>query len=227
MTGRVLVADGHPALLRAQRTSLEEVGCVVDTVDRGDQVLAAMWRRTPNVVLLSLSLPGPPDAWELCRLLQQGPVPVPVIATATQEVRDERVRALRAGADDYIALPFTGDEIHARMGALLRRLHPSVDTVRLGSTVIDFRRHVATSGHGPVSLTEREFEVLRCLAARRGNVVTREELLQVVWGYSPSLFTRTVDNCMLRLRRKLEEDPHHPTFILKVYGDGYRLHTSE
>ena len=227
MTGRILVADGTPASVRAQRDGLEATGCVVDTVDRGDQVLAAVWRRTPNVVLLNLSLPGTPDAWTLCRLLQQGPVPLPVIATSMQDLRDERVRALRAGADDYIALPFTSDEIHARMDALLRRLQPAVETVRLGATVIDFRRHVATSGDGPVPLTEREFEVLRCLAARRGNVVTREELLQMVWGYSPSLLTRTVDNCVLRLRRKLEEDPHHPAFILKVYGDGYRLHTTE
>ena len=227
MTGRVLVADGNPGSVRSQRDPLEAVGCVVDTVDRGDDVLGVMWRRTPNVVLLSLTLPGTPDAWALCRMLQHGPVRVPVIVTTTRDVSEERVRVLRAGADDYIALPFTGDEIRARVEALQRRLQPPVDTVRLGPTVIDFRRHVATAGQRQVPLTEREFEVLRCLATRRGDVVSREELLQMVWGYSPSLLTRSVDNCVLRLRRKLEQDPRHPAFIRKVYGDGYRLVASE
>jgi DNA-binding response OmpR family regulator len=227
MVSRILVANSDAESIRALRQDLEPSGAVIDVVDQGDQVLAAMWRRPPEVLILSQALPGKPDALALCGIVPQGPVRVPVLVTAAQDVPDDRVRALRAGADDYLAMPFSGGELHARVEALVRRMQPPVETVRLGATVVDFRQHMVIAGHCPVFLTDREFEVLRCLAARRGGVVSREELLQLVWGCAPTLVTRAVDNCVLRLRRKLEKDPHHPTYIRKAYGDGYRLLATE
>ena len=227
MIGRILVAESDAEPLRALRQDLEPSGAVIDVVEQGDQVLPAVWRHPPGILILSQALPGKPDALTLCGILQQGPARVPVMVTAAQDVPDDHVRALRAGADDYIALPFTRGELQARVEALLRRMQPRVETVRLGGTVVDFRQHMVIAGPRAVFLTDREFEVLRCLAARRGGVVTREELLQLVWGYSPTSVTRTVDNCVLRLRRKLEQDPHHPTYIRKAYGDGYRLLATE
>jgi DNA-binding response OmpR family regulator len=99
--------------------------------------------------------------------------------------------------------------------------------VRLGATLIDFRQQMAIAGDRSLSLTGREFELLRCLATRQGGVVSREELLESVWGCAPARSPRTIDNCMVRLRQKLEDDPHRPTFIRKAYGDGYRLVASE
>jgi DNA-binding response OmpR family regulator len=227
MQGRILVAPSNAESLRALRQDLEPSGAVIEVVEHGDQVLSAVWRRPPGILILSQALPGKPDALTICGILQQGPVRVPVLVTAAQDVPDDHVRALRAGADDYMALPFTGAELVARVEALLRRMQPPVETIRLGGTVVDFRQHMVIAGPRPVFLTNREFEVLRCLAARRGGIVTREELLQLVWGCAPTLVTRTVDNCMLRLRRKLEQDPHHPTYIRKAYGDGYRLLATE
>jgi DNA-binding winged helix-turn-helix (wHTH) protein len=107
--------------------------------------------------------------------------------------------------------------------AVLRRTKPPIEQLRLGNTVIDFKRLQAYCGAKRVELTDREFEILQCLAERAGHVVTRDELLHLVWGYSDAPLTRTVDNFILRLRHKLEPDPRHPTYIRKAYGDGYRL----
>jgi DNA-binding response OmpR family regulator len=226
MTARIVIADANPAATGVLVDILETAGCVVDTVRRVERVLDAV-RRTASLLLISRSLPGVPDVLTLCRMLQQSPHRVPVIVTAADDVAEQRVSALRAGADDYIALSFTREEVQARVEALLRRMQPRVETVRLGSTVIEFEHRLVTTGQRTIVLTDREFAVLELLASRRGGVVTRDELLQMVWGYSPASLTRTVDNCMLRLRRKLEQDPHHPMFIRKVYGDGYRLVATE
>jgi len=108
---------------------------------------------------------------------------------------------------------------------VLRRTKPPIEELRLGNTVIDFKRLKAYCGAKRIELTDREFEILRCLAERAGHVVTRDELLHLVWGYSDAPLTRTVDNFIFRLRHKLEPDPRHPTYIRKAYGDGYRLIT--
>ena len=121
--------------------------------------------------------------------------------------------------------PFALDELLARVHAVLRRTKPPIETLRLGNTVIDFKRLKATCGGKKLELTDREFEILHCLAERAGQVVTRDELLHLVWGYSDTPLTRTVDNFIFRLRHKLEPDPRHPTYIRKAYGDGYRLIT--
>src|SRR4029434_4258506 len=114
-------------------------------------------------------------------------------------------------------------ELLARVHAVLRRTKPPIDQLRLGNTVIDFKQLKAYCGTKRVELTDREFEILRCLAERAGHVVTRDELLHLVRGYADAPLTRTVDNFIFRLRHKLEPDPRHPTYIRKAYVDGYGL----
>jgi two-component system response regulator VicR len=150
-----------------------------------------------------------------------------VIILSARGQKEDRIRGLTLGADDYVTKPFALDELLARVHAVLRRTKPRIDQLTLGNTVIDFRRLRAYCGAKPVELTDREFEILRCLAERAGSVVTRDELLHLVWGYANAPLTRTVDNFIFRLRHKLERDPKHPAFIRKAYGDGYRLITSE
>jgi DNA-binding response OmpR family regulator len=150
-----------------------------------------------------------------------------VIILSARGQKEDRIRGLTLGADDYVTKPFALDELLARVHAVLRRTKPRIDRLTLGETVIDFRRLRAHCGAKRVELTDREFEILRCLAERAGSVVTRDELLHLVWGYSDAPLTRTVDNFIFRLRHKLEPDPRHPTYIRKAYGDGYRLITSE
>ena len=128
-----------------------------------------------------------------------------------------------AGADDYVTKPFAFDELLARIHAVLRRTIVRLDELRLGDIVIDFRRLRAFTGNNALILTDKEFEILRYLAERAGKIVSRDELLHLVWGYESTPVTRTVDNFIFRLRQKIEIDPRHPQFIHTVYGDGYRL----
>ncbi len=171
-------------------------------------------------------LPSGMDGFEICRAVNECPTRIPVIILSARGQKEDRIRGLTLGADDYVTKPFALDELLARVHAVLRRTKPRIDQLTLGSTVIDFRRLRAHCGPKRVELTDREFEILRCLAERAGHVVTRDELLHLVWGYSDAPLTRTVDNFIFRLRHKLEPDPKRPIYIRKAYGDGYRLITT-
>jgi DNA-binding response OmpR family regulator len=227
MTKRILIIEDDKAIARLLRDNLEYEGFVVETCDTGRHALASVKRFTPDLLLLDIMLPQGVDGFEICRALNESPTRVPVIILSARGQKEDRIRGLTLGADDYVTKPFALDELLARVHAVLRRTKPRIDQLTLGETVIDFRRLRAYCGTRPVELTDREFEILRCLAERAGNVVTREELLHLVWGYSDAPLTRTVDNFIFRLRHKLEPDPRHPTYIRKAYGDGYRLITSE
>ena len=138
--------------------------------------------------------------------------------------RNEKLKGLTLGADDYITKPFDPAEFLARIRAVLRRVRPSVSRIRLGSVTIDFLKKHASSGRRTIPLTHREFELLSYLADRRDVIVHRNELLRAVWGYLDNdIVTRTVDFAIARLRRKIEEDPHHPQFLRTAHGDGYCL----
>jgi DNA-binding response OmpR family regulator len=181
----------------------------------------------PDLVLLDLMLPNGVDGFELCRSLSQGPDHTPVIIITARDHKEDRVRGLTLGADDYVVKPFALEELLARIHAVLRRTKPRLDQMRLGNTLIDFRRLRVFTRNGEIALTDREFGVLRYLAERAGAVVTRDELLRLVWGYEDTPMTRTVDNVVFRLRHKLEPDPHHPQYIRTAHGDGYRLMPTE
>jgi DNA-binding response OmpR family regulator len=131
------------------------------------------------------------------------------------------VRVLTLGADDYVVKPFALEELLARIHAVLRRSKPPIERLTLGRIVIDFRQLRAFEGQQELVLSDREFEIMRHLGERAGSVVSRDELLHLVWGYADAPLTRTVDNFISRLRHKIEPDPHHPIYIRTAYGDGY------
>jgi two-component system alkaline phosphatase synthesis response regulator PhoP len=136
----------------------------------------------------------------------------------------DRVVGLEIGADDYVTKPFGIRELLARIRARLRRHVPAPAAgLRLGLVEIDLDKHEATRTGQRIELTGKEFDVLRLLARHRGEIVTRDRLLEEVWGYEAYPTTRTVDNHILRLRQKLEEDPSNPRYILSIYGEGYKL----
>ena len=225
MTKRILIIEDDKAMARLLSDNLEYEGFLVETCDSGRNALAVVKRFTPDLLLLDVMLPHGPDGFEICRALNDGPNRIPVIILSARGQKEDRIRGLTLGADDYVTKPFALDELLARVHAVLRRTKPPIEQLRLGNTVIDFKRLRAYCGTKRVELTDREFEILHCLAERAGHVVTRDELLHVVWGYSDAPLTRTVDNFIFRLRHKLEPDPRHPTYIRKAYGDGYRLIT--
>jgi DNA-binding response OmpR family regulator len=224
MARRVLVVEDDATIARILADNLAYEGFVVERASDGRQALEKVARFLPELVLLDLMLPHG-SGFDICRQISVRPNPPAVIVLTARRDKDDKVRALKIGADDYVTKPFALDELLARVHAVLRRTKPPIDQLRLGNTVIDFRRLEAHCGAKRLELTDREFEILHCLAERAGHVVTRDELLRLVWGYSDAPLTRTVDNFIFRLRHKLEPDPRHPTYIRKAYGDGYRLVT--
>lgn len=226
MNNRVLIVEDDKAIARLLRDNLEYEGFSVECAASGEEAIEKAQRHSPELVLLDLMLPPGVDAYELCRTFSDAQGKAVIIITARGS-KEERIRGLRMGADDYIVKPFALDELLARVHAVLRRTSPPPDVLKLGDVTIDFRRLRATKGSRDLALTDREFEVLRHLAGREGRLVTRTELLQLVWGYREAPLTRTVDSFIFRLRRKIEPDPHHPRYIRTAHGDGYRLTPDE
>jgi two-component system response regulator VicR len=228
MTGkRILLIEDDKAIARMLRDNLHYEGFAVEWQQTGRDANEVTKRFKPDLVLLDLSLPEGPDGFDLCRNFSQGPDRTPVIIITARGSKEEHVRGLSLGADDYVVKPFALEVLLARIHAVLRRTNPRLMQVALGDVVIDFRRLRVSKGKTDVAMTDREFEVLRYLAERAGSVVTRDELLRLVWGYADTPTTRTVDNFIFRLRHKLEPDPHHPRYIRTAHGDGYRFTLNE
>lgn len=222
MNTRVLIVEDDKSIARLLRDNLEYEGFEVEWAATGQEALDKAQKHAPDLVLLDLMLPPGVDSYELCRTFSDVQGKAVIIITAKGQ-KDERIRGLRLGADDYIVKPFALDELLARIHAVLRRTAPRPDVLRLGDAEIDFRRMRASKGGVDLTLTDREFEILRYLAGRVGRLVTRDELLQLVWGYKEAPVTRAVDSFIFRLRRKIEPDPHHPRYIRTAHGGGYRL----
>jgi DNA-binding response OmpR family regulator len=220
---RILVVEDDLSIAHVLQDGLVFEGFAVECVNDGRDVLKDAQRFMPHLVLLDLTLPGV-DGLELCRaLIERSDRPSIIMLTARSQ-NEDKVQGLRLGADDYVTKPFAFNELLARIQAVLRRAHPSMEELRLDAeTVVDFRHFRVTRNDAVLNVSDREFELLRCLAERAGKTVTRVELLRVVWGYSDMPLTRLVDNAIVRLRRKIERDPHKPRIIRTVHGDGYSL----
>lgn len=222
MAHHILVVEDDPTLRLVLRDNLLSEGYRVDVAGDGAAALAKARGATPDLVVLDLSLPDC-DGLELLpvmRLLGQ----VPIIVLTARVQRDDKLKGLSLGADDYVTKPFDPAEFLARVRAVLRRARPTVSVIQLGSVAIDFQAKRAWNGRQALALTHREFELLSFLADHRDTVVPRNELLRAVWGYlDTEIVTRTVDFAVARLRKKIELDPHHPQYIRTVHGDGYCL----
>jgi DNA-binding response OmpR family regulator len=220
---RILVVEDDLAIAHVLQDGLVFEGYSVECVNDGRDVLREAQRFLPHLVLLDLTLPGI-DGVDLCRALTERNDPPSIIMLTARTQNADKVLGLRLGADDYVTKPFAFNELLARVQAVLRRAHPHVDELRLDAeTVVDFRHSRVTRNDTVLNIPDREFELLRCLAERAGKTVSRVELLRVVWGYSDMPLTRLVDNAIVRLRRKIERDPHKPRLIRTVHGDGYSL----
>ena len=222
MRKRILVAEDDAALARVLRDNLLSQGFDVDWVDGGDLVEARTRDFAPDLVILDVMLPGK-SGFDLVASLKERNRTAVVMLTARSQ-RADILHGLHLGADDYITKPFNLEEFLARIRAVLRRSAPSGESLVMGNVTINFLSRTARRGKIELYLTHREFELLRYLAERREKVVHREELLREVWGYiDTNVTTRSVDHAIVRLRKKIEPDPHHPEFIRTVHGDGYCL----
>lgn len=221
MAKRVLIIEDDRDLAQVVTDNLEYDGFQVESAHDGDAGLARIRAFGPDLVLLDVMLPGR-GGFEICAILRET-IKVPVVILSARGLKADKLKGLGLGADDYITKPFDIDELVARVKAVLRRVCPTIEYLRLGSVDIDFNTLRATIDHVDLHLTHREFEVLRYLAERAERVVHRDELLRELWGYVYAPATRAVDHAITRLRRKIEPEPHRPQFIHTVHGDGYRL----
>jgi DNA-binding response OmpR family regulator len=222
MKADILIVEDDAALALLLRDNLVFEGYRVEIAPGAVDAMAMASQTRFDLILLDLMLPDG-DGFDLCRQLCQRSARTSIVVLSARDERTDKVRALGLGADDYVTKPWAMDELLARIAAVLRRTHPGFGRVQVGDTVIDFETHEAFRGASRLVLTTREFELLEYLVNRQGEVATREEILRMVWGYHESTLTRTVDNFIARLRRKIEIDPHRPQHILTAHGGGYFL----
>jgi DNA-binding response OmpR family regulator len=221
---RILIVDDEPEIVRGLEDNLKFEGYQTFAATDGHEALALAAREAPDLILLDIMMPGL-SGWEVCRALRGRGIDVPIIMLTARGEEADRVRGLELGADDYVTKPFSLRELLARVRAVLRRPGPrhKVEEFAFGDVRVRPRgRQAFRAGH-EVGLTRKEFDLLMYLLEHRGEVVTRERLLDEVWGYERFPTTRTVDTHILRLRRKFEADPDRPAFILTVHGQGYKF----
>lgn len=175
-----------------------------------------------HMVLLDLRLPDGSGLDILRRMRRRGDKTPVIVLTAHGET-DQRVLGLQAGADDYVVKPFSVHELDARIQAIQRRVEQPAKTVQLGDATIDLAGHTLHANNTEHRLLPKEAELLSHLLRHRGQACTRDDLLRAVWGYDATPTTRTVDTHIFQLRKKLEQDPSHPKWLLTVHGVGYRL----
>jgi two-component system alkaline phosphatase synthesis response regulator PhoP len=224
---RILVIEDEPQMLLGLRDNLELEGYEVQTASDGDEGLGKASSFNPDLVILDVMLPKK-NGFDVCRELRSRSASLPIVMLTARSAETDKVLGLELGADDYVTKPFSITELLARVRAVLRRAGSqkpsgSNDIVRIGDIEIDFKLHQARRARQRIEFTAREFDLLRYFVQHTGQVVTREQILNEVWGYEEFPTTRTIDNFVAKLRQKIERAPHEPEHILTIHGSGYKF----
>ncbi|MFN0157514.1 MAG: response regulator transcription factor [Bacteroidota bacterium] len=222
---KILVIEDEPVMQRGLKDNLEYEGYEVDLAGDGKAGLQKLLANSYDLALLDVMLPLI-SGYDVCRTAREKGVRTPIIMLTSKGEEIDKVLGLELGADDYVTKPFSLRELLARVKAVLRRHHrgsASGVVVLFGDVEIHFNTYNATRDGAELTMTPKEFDVLKFLWEHRNQTVTRDQLLTNVWGYDDSVSTRTVDNFIVRLRQKLEDDPAHPRHILTIHGAGYKL----
>lgn len=231
----VLVVEDSRAMQRTLQRLFESDGLQVRIASDGAAGMESFRKNTPTVVVLDLKLPRLPGK-ELCRAFKSQAPSVPIVVLSANTEVEDKVLLLELGADDYVTKPFSPKELLARVRRAMRRGVPQSQHVTnvpaesiqhelltFSDVQVDFTSMEAVRAGKPLTLTAQEFKLLKFFARSPGRVISREELLNEVWGYENYPTTRTVDNHILRLRQKLEPDPGNPRFFLTMHGAGYKF----
>jgi len=222
---RVLIVEDDPELRLGLRDNLEAEGFDVLTATNGEAGLDDAIRSRPDVIVLDITLPRL-NGFDLCRAIRGRGLRTPILMLTARSQESDKILGLELGADDYMTKPFSINELLARVRVMIRRAAappPQADVYRFGEVELDFRRQRARRGMSDVPLSALEFSVLQYLITRRGDAVSREQLLTDVWGSKAFPTTRSVDNLVVRLRQKLEVEPRDPHHLMTVHGVGYRF----
>jgi two-component system alkaline phosphatase synthesis response regulator PhoP len=223
---RVLVVEDDEAMAVALRDGFTYEGHEVTVARDGEAGLLHAREDSPDIMILDVMLPKM-TGLEVCKLLRGEGSDLPIIMLTARGQEIDKVLGLKLGADDYVTKPFSFMELMARVEAVLRRSQPGGGTPsavhEFGDVIVNIDRHEATKGDTELELTPREFRLLGYFLAHQGEVVSREELLDAVWGYDTIPFTRTVDTHIAKLRKKIEDDPSDPQHLITVHRLGYKF----
>lgn len=221
----ILIVEDEPAMALGIADALEFEGFRVVSAGTGKQGLALARHEKPNAVLLDLMLPDI-NGYQVCEEIRRFDPFVPIVMLTARSQDADKIRGLDAGADDYITKPFSPGELVARLRALFRRASRPTETAtvfKIGGATVNVTAHNITRGKQTEQLSFYEVELLRLLHERVGQPVSREEILNKIWGVEANPTNRTIDNFVVKLRKKLEKQPEKPKHILTVYGYGYKL----
>jgi two-component system, OmpR family, alkaline phosphatase synthesis response regulator PhoP len=220
---KVLVVDDDAKTVELVKLYLNRDGYRVITAYNGTDALKMAREEHPDLIVLDLMLPGI-NGLDICRILREES-DVPIIMLTALTTDDDRLKGLDYGADDYMTKPFSPRELAARVRAVLRRLpgERGPEKIQHGDLMVDFLKHEAYIESKPLNLTPIEFKILGALVKEPGRVFSRAQIIENALGHDFDSFDRTIDVHILKLRRKLEPEPHHPRFIKTIYGAGYKL----
>ncbi|MDR3666884.1 MAG: response regulator transcription factor [Ignavibacteriaceae bacterium] len=225
---KILIVEDEPNMRMGLKDNLEFEGYEVDYAEDGQAGLEKILHNKYNLVLLDVMMPKL-SGFDVCKTVRKNGINTPIILLTAKGEEIDKILGLELGADDYVTKPFSLRELLARIKAILRRGDDSTsgnkldEMIRIGRLDVNFPSYNAFEEGTPVQLSHKEFEILHLLWNRKNTTVSRDDLLNDIWGYDETPTTRTVDNFMLRLRQKIELDSNHPHIIITVHGIGYKL----
>ena len=227
----ILIVEDEFDMLEGLKDNLEVEGYLAEGVINGNEALKKIAENTYHLIVLDVMLPDI-SGFDICKKLRKQGVSIPVIMLTAKAEEVDKVLGLEIGADDYITKPFSLRELLARIKAVLRRNTTEQSRtangkahgeILIGKLQVNFDNYSASSGESQVRMTYREIELLRYLWNQRNVAVSREELMENVWGYNIDISTRTIDNFIRKVRQKVESTPEEPSVIITVHGYGYKL----
>ena len=225
MSARILIVEDDPSIRLGLKRSLEFEGFAVDLANDGEEAIQRAFDKKPDLIVLDLMLPRV-NGFEVCRTVRKYDATLPILILSAKGDEGDKVLGLDLGADDYITKPFSVRELTARIKAALRRrraMEGDIETFEESGVRIDFAGQLMTVNAEARELSTREFKLLRYLIQNRGRVLSRDQILNKVWGYDYDGTPRTIDNFINKLRQKLGDDPTNPRWIQTVRGSGYKF----
>jgi len=226
---KILIVEDEKPILKGLTDNLKKEGYEIIGCSDGKKGLQTALAESIDLVMLDLMLPGM-NGLDICKEIKKKKIAVPVIMVTAKSKETDKILGLELGADDYITKPFSINEVIARIKAVLRRVEvhskakkQKLNAYEFGDVKIDFVQYEAFRGKKKLKFSKREFEIIEYMIKRKGEVITRNDLLDVVWGYESFPTTRTVDNFIARIRKQIEAKPAKPKHILSIRGAGYKF----
>lgn len=223
----ILIVEDEPDMQHGLKDNLEFEGYIVDTANDGDEAIKKILLGQYDLILLDVMIPKV-SGFDVCKRVRHKGIETPIIFLTAKGEEFDKVIGLESGGDDYMTKPFGLRELSARIKAVLRRStntkHEEQESfVKIGKLEVNFENYIAQCNAESVKLTAKEFDILRYLLDHKNSTISRDNILDAIWGYEYQPTARTVDNFILKLRQKIEADPNHPEILITVHGVGYRF----